>query len=128
MNSRRDWLSVIIMAPLAFLFKDKEARATTPKAVLLKSGVPMKLGYSEQKKKPQIRLWKLGDLEKGIYPGDKAFERLADILAKRNPDEDLDIIWGPDISVQIIDGDEMPDFINGEWIKKDANEDTDNIA
>lgn len=51
-----------------------------------------------------IRLWKLGDLDKGVLPTDAAFEKLASILSNRNPEQDLDILWGPAIEVVTIEG------------------------
>jgi len=56
----------------------------------------------------KIRLWKLGNAEKGIYPTDQIMDSLCNILAnakKHEGDEPLDIIWGPDISVEVVEGD-----------------------
>jgi hypothetical protein len=47
----------------------------------------------------QIRLWKLGDLEKGIIPTEAAIEKLSDILLSNPGGGAFDLIWGPDISV-----------------------------
>ena len=52
----------------------------------------------------KIRLWRLGSLKYGIAPTKKAAEKLKEILEKNDNIEDLDIIWGPDISVETIEG------------------------
>jgi hypothetical protein len=56
----------------------------------------------------KIRLWKLGNIDHKIYATDTAFERLGDILktAGENLVEELDIIWGPAITVQEIELDQ----------------------
>ncbi len=46
----------------------------------------------------QIRLWKLGDLDRNILPTPQAMQRLAEILSQ-NP---TDIIWGPELNVEVI--------------------------
>lgn len=43
-----------------------------------------------------MRVWKLGNLEKGIFPSEKAVENLQAIL---NDDNLTDLIWGPDLEV-----------------------------
>lgn len=50
----------------------------------------------------KIRIFRLGNAEKGLLPTDKAVERLASIL-ENNPTGPLYIIWGPDIDVIEID-------------------------
>jgi len=52
----------------------------------------------------KIRLWKLGNLEKDIYPTQQACSRLAEILTNAKGDA-LDIIWGPDLTVETVEGD-----------------------
>jgi hypothetical protein len=47
----------------------------------------------------QIRLWKLGDKEKGIYPTQNAVAKLSDILLSNPGGGVFDIIWGPDIEM-----------------------------
>lgn len=48
----------------------------------------------------QIRLWKLGDLEKGLFPGPAAISKLAEILLSNPGGGAFDIIWGPDLKVE----------------------------
>lgn len=48
----------------------------------------------------QIRIWKLGDLEKGIFPTDKAISKLVDILMSNPGGGAFDLIWGPDLKVE----------------------------
>jgi hypothetical protein len=49
----------------------------------------------------KIRLWKLGDLDRGIIPNKKAIERLeATILALKDKDDEFkDIVCGPELNV-----------------------------
>jgi len=47
----------------------------------------------------QIRVWKLGDLEKGIFPTDAAINKLADILLSNPGGGAFDLIWGPELTV-----------------------------
>lgn len=54
----------------------------------------------------KIRVWKLGSLEHKIFPTEEAAKKLADILENATG-ETLDIIWGPDIEVIELDGDEQ---------------------
>jgi len=51
----------------------------------------------------KIRLWKLGSLEHKVAPTVQAAERLADILRSEDSGY-LDIVWGPDIDVIVVDG------------------------
>lgn len=52
-----------------------------------------------------IRLWTLGDLEKGIKPTPAALQHLANIL-KTNPGGGvIDLVWGPDLKVQSLSSD-----------------------
>lgn len=48
----------------------------------------------------QIRLWTLGDLDKGIYPTDAAIDKLAEILASNPGGGAFDLIWGPELKIQ----------------------------
>jgi hypothetical protein len=48
----------------------------------------------------QVRLWKLGDLEKGIFPTDAAVERLIQILSSNPGGGSFDLVWGPDLQVE----------------------------
>ena len=47
----------------------------------------------------QVRLWKLGDLERGIIPTASAINRLASILLANPGGGAFDLIWGPELSV-----------------------------
>jgi hypothetical protein len=48
----------------------------------------------------QIRIWKLGDLEKGLFPTDKAISKLVEILMSNPGGGAFDLIWGPDLKVE----------------------------
>ncbi len=48
----------------------------------------------------QVRVWTLGDLEKGIMPTDNAIDKLANILLSNPGGGAFDLIWGPDLKVQ----------------------------
>tara|TARA_R110000824_G_scaffold152858_1_gene324244 strand:- start:144 stop:2378 length:2235 start_codon:yes stop_codon:yes gene_type:complete len=48
----------------------------------------------------QIRVWKLGDLDKGILPTDAAIQKLADILLSNPGGGAFDLIWGPELSFE----------------------------
>ncbi len=47
-----------------------------------------------------IRLWKIGDVEKGIFPTEAAFARLASMLMANPGGGVLDLMWGPDIQLE----------------------------
>lgn len=51
----------------------------------------------------KIYLWKLGNLEHRIYPAQATVDMFADMLRSYQPGEDLNIVWGPDISVEVFD-------------------------
>jgi hypothetical protein len=48
----------------------------------------------------QVRLWKLGDIEAGIFPTAAAIQRLSDILLSNPGGGAFDIIWGPELTVE----------------------------
>jgi hypothetical protein len=48
----------------------------------------------------QVRIWKLGDLERGILPTDEAIDKLAEILLSNPGGGAFDLIWGPDLQVE----------------------------
>jgi hypothetical protein len=48
-----------------------------------------------------IRLWKLGDLDHRIYPTEAAVARLEGILSKWDKKSPLDIIWGPELKLEV---------------------------
>lgn len=56
----------------------------------------------------KIRLWKLGSLEHRIMPSRQAIETLQGILdGIPEGAKTADIIWGPDIDVQVVDDGEL---------------------
>lgn len=61
----------------------------------------------------QIRLWTMGDLEKGIFPTDAAIDKLADILASNPGGGAFDLIWGPELKFQEHKTD-VHNFLGGE--------------
>tara|TARA_Y100001963_G_scaffold44919_1_gene63147 strand:+ start:9930 stop:12128 length:2199 start_codon:yes stop_codon:yes gene_type:complete len=48
----------------------------------------------------QIRVWRLGDLDKGILPTDAAIQKLADILLSNPGGGAFDLIWGPELAFE----------------------------
>lgn len=48
----------------------------------------------------QVRVWTLGDLEKGIFPSAGAIEKLSEILTANPGGGAFDLIWGPDLKLQ----------------------------
>ncbi len=48
----------------------------------------------------QVRIWTLGDLEKGIFPSEAAIQKLSEILMTNPGGGAFDVIWGPDLKVQ----------------------------
>lgn len=48
----------------------------------------------------QIRVWRLGDLDKGILPTDAAIQKLADILLSNPGGGAFDLIWGPELNFE----------------------------
>jgi len=46
----------------------------------------------------QVRVWKLGDLDKGIFPTEIAVNRLIDILMSNPGGGSFDIVWGPELT------------------------------
>lgn len=48
----------------------------------------------------QVRLWRLGDLEKGIIPTAAAINRLSEILLSNPGGGAFDLIWGPELDVK----------------------------
>ncbi len=58
----------------------------------------------EFKRWPLIRIWTIGNIEKGIKPTQEAISRLGEILGNRNEKEDLEIIWTEDLKCTVIQG------------------------
>lgn len=54
----------------------------------------------------KVRLWTLGSLEHRIAPTREGAEKLAHILSQidSKSDDVTDIIWGPDLSVKVVEG------------------------
>lgn len=46
-----------------------------------------------------IRVWKLGDLDAGIYPPESVLQRLAEMLTNHVAGGMIDLVWGPDIDL-----------------------------
>jgi len=56
----------------------------------------------------KIRLWTLGSLEHNIFPSTEGVNKLLKILedGRKSGNSIIDIVWGPDLTCTIIDGDE----------------------
>jgi hypothetical protein len=61
----------------------------------------------------QVRLWKLGDLEMGIFPTDVAVNKLAEILLSNTGGGAFDLIWGPELNLEETSTD-VHSFLGGE--------------
>lgn len=61
----------------------------------------------------QVRLWSLGDLEKGIIPTDTAINKLNNMLMTNAGGGGFDIIWGPDLKISTLDS-EVHKFLGSE--------------
>ncbi len=48
----------------------------------------------------QVRVWTLGDMEKGLMPTAEGIDKLAEILLSNPGGGAFDLIWGPDLKVQ----------------------------
>lgn len=48
----------------------------------------------------QVRVWTLGDMDKGLFPNDASISRLAEILTSNPGGGAFDLIWGPDLKFQ----------------------------
>jgi hypothetical protein len=53
--------------------------------------------------KKYIRIWKLGNLEYKIMPTKAAFEKLQKALEEWDGVSTLDIIWGPDLTLEVFE-------------------------
>jgi len=47
-----------------------------------------------------LRIWKLGNMDKGIYPTANTVNKLMDILYEWDHTSSIDIVWGPDLELQ----------------------------
>ena len=102
MNTRRGLIGGLLSALGLAALPPEE---TKMKAV---AGEALKLHVPERH--AQIRVWKLGSLEHKILPSDNAMGKLGEILKNWDGKSDLDLIWGPDISVEVINT--HPDDVN----------------
>lgn len=53
---------------------------------------------------PRIRLWKLGDTNKNIFPTQESYDRFKKFLSEWDGQKDLDIVWNDLISCEVIHG------------------------
>ena len=71
----------------------------------------------------KIRLWKIGSMEHGIYPDkdviNKARNIIKDMIDNPSSDGVADLVWGPELSVEIIDTGDV-DAI--EWVDAKTKE------
>ncbi len=51
-----------------------------------------------------IRIWKMGSLEHQIYPTKQAIDALAKLLCPSDGKPVTDIIWGPDLTCEVVQG------------------------
>lgn len=101
---RREFFSFLSSLPFLGFLKEP----AQPKVQQLK----MQIGTF--KRLPRIRLWKLGSLEHGLCPSHETMQKLADILNNWDGKADLDLIWGPDISVEEFEiGEEDVNLVEG---------------
>lgn len=64
----------------------------------------------------KIRLWRLGSLEHKIIPTKEAVEKLRNILIQAQDEELTDLVWGPELSVEMYEiSDKVENYlVNGE--------------
>lgn len=94
MNTRRTFIGSL----LAALGLGGATASATP---TLQQGLATELKPYKFARRPKLRLWKLGSLDHRIYPTDEAVQKLADILRNHvSGDKDIDLIWGPDLTVE----------------------------
>lgn len=60
----------------------------------------------------QVRIWKLGNLDKGLFPTDAAIEKLNAILLSNPGGGVFDLIWGPDLEFKEFSS-EISTFLGG---------------
>lgn len=59
-----------------------------------------------------IRVWKLGDIARGISATPEGIKSFSKLLEKHSPNEILDIVWSEAISCEIIDEYGSPNVTN----------------
>lgn len=64
----------------------------------------------------QVRLWSLGDIDKGMFPNQAAVNRLVEILMSNPGGGAFDIVWGPDLKLHDYDTN-VHKFLGGEKYK-----------
>jgi len=69
--------------------------------------------FDPPKSSPKIRLWTLGDMDRGIFPTTETIDRLRDTLAELSESKSdiVDLIWGGDLKVYNIDGGDTKDVV-----------------
>ena len=50
----------------------------------------------------RIILWKLGNLEKKLLPTTTAINKLRELIQNAPKEDDLHIVWGPELSCEVI--------------------------
>lgn len=63
----------------------------------------IKSSGSLSSEKKYLRLWKLGSLDHKIYPTEKAFVKLKEVLEKWDGYSTIDIIWDCALTVEVIE-------------------------
>jgi len=64
-----------------------------------------------------VRVWRLGSLDHGIMPTAAAFDHFVRLLLAAAPDDDLDIVWDPAISVLELKGTGEVNIVTGPGIR-----------
>lgn len=91
MNTRRTFIGSL----LAVLGLGGGVTAAEPTVKYVGELKPCKIA-----RRPILRLWKLGSLDHKLYPTQETIDRLAELLMSINTNEDVDLIWGPDLTVE----------------------------
>jgi len=74
------------------------------------------------KKTKQLRIWKLGNLENKILPSTESFNRLNKIIDTfNNNDKPIDIVWGPDIELEVFNIEYSDDSVDIIHVAKNPN-------
>ena len=55
----------------------------------------------------KLRVWKLGNLEYGLYPTQESVNKLAEMLLNTPDGVTADLIWGPDLEVFELDNEKV---------------------
>lgn len=96
---RRDFLESLIGGAVVGVVADKPQK---PKSTEDGRKLP-NIGHAIEGLKPirtpKIRIWNLGSLEHRILPSQEAIDRLVTLLQAWQPGEDLDLVWGPELTM-----------------------------